>query len=114
MEQAEGKTKDQNRFSVGDETMSQNYNNAISHFYRGEMQRTYNWRRRLDRTTNWAIVIIAGTLTWTFSNTARLHFVLLLSIFFIPSLPLSSRGATRFISFTSPGCECWRRTFLLP
>lgn len=102
MEQSESKTKDQNRFSVGDETMSQNYNNTISHFYRGEMQRTYNWRRRLDRTTNWAILIIAGTLTWIFSNTARLHFVLLLSIFFITFLAaIESRRYAVYIVYKS-------------
>lgn len=82
MGETEQKSGDNNR-KVEEDTLSQNYNNAISHFYRGEMQRTYNWRKRLDKTTNWAIVIIAATLTWTFSNEASLHFVLLISLFFI-------------------------------
>ncbi|MEA1994427.1 MAG: DUF2270 domain-containing protein [Euryarchaeota archaeon] len=37
----------------------------------------------MDRTTNWAIIIIAGILTWAFSSKTRPHFVLLLGFFFV-------------------------------
>lgn len=85
-----------------DKVRAQNYNNAISHFYRGELQRTYNWRKRLDRTTNWAIIIIAGMLTWTFSNGARLHFVLLIGLFFILFLALlESRRYRTYVVWNS-------------
>lgn len=84
------------------DTLSANYNNAISHLYRGEMQRTYNWRKRLDRTTNWAVILIAATLTWTFSSEARLDFVLLISMFFILFLAvIESRRYAVYIVYKS-------------
>jgi len=30
------------------------FNTAMIHFYRGEVQRSNTWRNRLDTTTNWA------------------------------------------------------------
>src|SRR4030095_12466686 len=30
------------------------FNTAMVHFYRGEVQRSNTWRNRLDTTTNWA------------------------------------------------------------
>jgi uncharacterized membrane protein len=41
---------------------------ALSHFYRGEMQRANSWRTRLDTTTNWAIISTLGILTFSFNN----------------------------------------------
>jgi uncharacterized membrane protein len=33
---------------------------AMTHLYRGEIHRMKLWRQRLDRTTNWAVLLIAG------------------------------------------------------
>ncbi|MDQ3753521.1 MAG: DUF2270 domain-containing protein, partial [Acidobacteriota bacterium] len=32
------------------------FNAAMIHFYRGEVQRSNTWRNRLDTTTNWAVL----------------------------------------------------------
>jgi uncharacterized membrane protein len=52
----------------------------MGHFYRGEIGRTVSWRTRIDRTTNWAVVLAATLLTWTFSADARPHYVLLVGM----------------------------------
>jgi uncharacterized membrane protein len=57
---------------------------VLAHFYRGEMQRSTDWRLRLDTTTNWAIVAATATFSWTFgtqSSGAESHIV-----FFFTSL----------------------------
>ncbi|WP_435075454.1 DUF2270 domain-containing protein [Halorubrum sp. HHNYT27] len=52
----------------------------MAHTYRGELGRTSSWRTRIDRTTNWAVVVTASLLTWTFSNESRPHYVLLIGV----------------------------------
>ncbi|MDY6775205.1 MAG: DUF2270 domain-containing protein [Halobacteria archaeon] len=49
----------------------------MGHFYRGELGRATAWRSRLDRTTNWAVVVTATLLTWGFSSPDNPHYVLL-------------------------------------
>ena len=50
---------------------------AMAHLYRGEIHRMKLWRQRLDRTTNWAVLLIAGVLTWAFSSETNPHYVIL-------------------------------------
>ncbi len=50
---------------------------AMAHLYRGEIHRMRFWRERLDRTTNWAVIILAAILTWAFSSESNPHYVLL-------------------------------------
>ncbi|ADJ13990.1 DUF2270 domain-containing protein [Halalkalicoccus jeotgali] len=53
---------------------------AMAHLYRGEIHRMKFWRERLDRTTNWAVVVISAILTWSFSRSSTPHYVILLGI----------------------------------
>jgi uncharacterized membrane protein len=62
------------------------FNTAIVHFYRGEVQRSNIWRNRLDATTNWAVITAGATLSFVFSSPDNPHFAipinsLLVSIF---------------------------------
>jgi uncharacterized membrane protein len=50
---------------------------ALAHLYRGELHRMTLWRERLDRTTNWAVLLIAAILTWAFSDATNPHYVVL-------------------------------------
>ncbi|WP_335998814.1 DUF2270 domain-containing protein [Halorientalis halophila] len=50
---------------------------AMAHLYRGEIHRMTLWRERLDKTTNWAVLLIAAVLTWAFSSEANPHYVIL-------------------------------------
>jgi uncharacterized membrane protein len=51
---------------------------AMAHLYRGELHRMKLWRERLDRTTNWAVILLAAVLTWAFSSEGNPHYVLLI------------------------------------
>lgn len=59
-----------------DETMGPS--SSLAHLYRGEVHRMELWRDRLDRTTNWAVILMAAVLTWAFSNRTNPHYVILL------------------------------------
>ena len=53
---------------------------ALAHLYRGEIHRMKSWRERLDRTTNWAVIVMAAVLTWAFSSEANPHYVILVGM----------------------------------
>ncbi len=56
------------------------YITAMVHFYRGEMQRSVQWRTRLDTTTNWALVTSGAMMSFAFSHMeASSHVSLLLA-----------------------------------
>jgi uncharacterized membrane protein len=52
------------------------FNTAMVHFYRGEVQRSNTWRNRLDTTTNWAVLTAGATLSFAFSSAENPHFVI--------------------------------------
>src|SRR6266511_3265280 len=52
------------------------FNTAMAHFYRGEVQRSNTWRTRLDTTTYWAVLTAGATLSFTFSSQLSPHFVI--------------------------------------
>ncbi|WP_306060117.1 DUF2270 domain-containing protein [Natronococcus wangiae] len=53
---------------------------SMAHLYRGEVHRMKYWRERLDRTSNWAVLVMSGVLTWGFSGPDRPHYILLLGM----------------------------------
>src|SRR5437667_10300399 len=64
------------------------FNTAMVHFYRGEVQRSNTWRTRLDNTTYWAVLTVGGALSFAFSSPNNPHFLIpiisiLVSIFLI-------------------------------
>jgi uncharacterized membrane protein len=52
------------------------FNTAMVHFYRGEVQRSNTWRNRLDATTNWAVITAGATLSFVFSSASNPHFAI--------------------------------------
>lgn len=52
------------------------FNTAMAHFYRGEVQRSNTWRNRLDTTTNWAVLSAGAMLSFAFSSPTSPHFVI--------------------------------------
>ena len=50
------------------------FNTAMIHFYRGEVQRSNTWRNRLDTTTNWAVLTAGATLSFVFSSATQRPF----------------------------------------
>ena len=53
---------------------------AMAHLYRGEIHRMKLWRERLDRTSNWAVTLIAAILTYAFSGVNRPHYIILVGV----------------------------------
>ncbi|MEF8874033.1 MAG: DUF2270 domain-containing protein [Candidatus Thermoplasmatota archaeon] len=72
------------------------FTSIVTDFYRGEVQRAYTWRTRLDRTTNWAILILSALITWTFSVSSRPDELLLFSLLFISILLIIEARRYRF------------------
>ncbi len=48
----------------------------MSHFYRGEVQRSNTWRTRLDNTTYWAVITTGAALSFAFSSPNNPHFLI--------------------------------------
>lgn len=53
---------------------------AVVHFYRAIVLHADVWRERLDATTNWAVVITIGVISFSFTQPESPHFVLLFLI----------------------------------
>lgn len=53
---------------------------SMAHLYRGEIHRMKLWRERLDRTTNWSVIVMAAILTWAFSSPNNPHYILLIGV----------------------------------
>jgi uncharacterized membrane protein len=62
--------------SIAQKLQPAEFNTAISHFYRGEIQRSNVWRTRLDTTTNWAVITAGATLSFVFSSPNNPHFAI--------------------------------------
>jgi uncharacterized membrane protein len=64
------------------------YINTVAHYYRGEIARMSGWRDRIDRTSNWAITVVAAMLSVSLSTPTAHHGVLLFAMLLV-SLMLS-------------------------
>ena len=53
---------------------------AMAHLYRGEIHRMKLWRERLDRTTNWAVIVMGAIITWAFSSEGNPHYIILIGM----------------------------------
>lgn len=56
--------------------------NMLVHFYRASVMHADVWRKRLDATTNWAVVTTAAVITFAFGSRESVHFVVLLALVF--------------------------------
>jgi uncharacterized membrane protein len=70
--------------------------NAVIHHYRGEMGRMASWRDRIDRTTNWAITVVAALLSISLSTPSSHHGVILFGMLIVSLLLLIEARRYRF------------------
>ncbi|WP_455873277.1 DUF2270 domain-containing protein [Rhizobium yanglingense] len=70
--------------------------NTLAHYYRGELGRMTSWRDRIDRTSNWAITVVAALLSLSLSTPTAHHGVLLFGIMLISLLLLIEARRYRF------------------
>jgi uncharacterized membrane protein len=70
--------------------------NSIAHFHRAEMGRIAGWRDRIDRTTNWAITVVAGMLSLSLSTPTAHHGVLIFAMVLVFLLLIIEARRYRF------------------
>ena len=70
--------------------------NTMVHYYRGELGRMAGWRDRIDRTSNWAITVVAALLSVSLSTPTAHHGVLLFAILLVTLLLLIEARRYRF------------------
>lgn len=70
------KKKETNPTAIPQKLSTNEFNTAMVHFYRGEVQRSNVWRNRLDATTNWAVITAGATLSFVFSSADNPHFAI--------------------------------------
>jgi uncharacterized membrane protein len=75
---------------------STEYVNTLAHYYRGEMARMMSWRDRIDRTTNWAITVVAALLSVSLSSPSSHHGVLLFAMLLVFLLLMIESRRYRF------------------
>jgi uncharacterized membrane protein len=70
--------------------------NTLAHFHRAEISRMAGWRDRIDRTTNWAITVVAAMLSVSLSTATAHHGVLLFAMILVLLLLLIEARRYRF------------------
>ena len=69
---------------------------VMVHYYRGELARMAGWRDRIDRTSNWAITVVAAMLSLSLSTPTSHHSVLLFAMLLITLLLFIEARRYRF------------------
>jgi uncharacterized membrane protein len=64
-------------------TTSGEFINVLAHYHRAEIARMAGWRDRIDRTTNWAITVVAAMLSVSLSTPTAHHGVLLFAMLLV-------------------------------
>ena len=77
------------------ETHSETVTAAV-HYYRAELARMAGWRDRIDRTTNWAITVVAALLSVSLSTASAHHGVLLFAMLLVYLLLMIEARRYRF------------------
>lgn len=70
--------------------------NVLAHYYRAEMARMTSWRDRIDRTSNWAITVVAALLSISLSTPDSHHGVLVFGMLLVSLLLLVEARRYRF------------------
>ncbi len=84
------------------------------HFYRGEVHRSTSWRQRLDATTNWAVLTMAGMLSFSFASPENPHIVLLLSNLVILAYLFIEARRYRYFEVYRARVRMLEENFLIP
>src|SRR5574342_1423490 len=63
----------------GYEMRPSEFNTAMVHYYRAEIQRSNVWRQRLDNTTNWAVIASSAAISFALSAPDHHYGVIILN-----------------------------------
>ena len=72
---------------------------TMAHFHRAEIARMAGWRDRLDRTSNWALTVVAAMLSVSLSTATAHHGVLLFAMLLVLLLLWIEARRYRFFDF---------------
>src|SRR5689334_17864996 len=70
--------------------------NVLAHYHRAEIARMAGWRDRIDRTSNWAITVVAAMLSVSLSTPTAHHGVLLFAMLLVLLLLVIEARRYRF------------------
>jgi uncharacterized membrane protein len=90
------------------------YVTAMSHFYRGEMNRIMVWRQRLDVTTNWAITSSNAMITIAFANREVPHIIFFFNLAIVWGLLWIEARRYRFYDAFRARIRMLEAHFLVP
>ena len=90
------------------------YITAMVHFYRAEVARSLAWRQRLDATTNWAVLTVAGMLSLSFGSPDAPHFMLLASNFILLAFLGIEARRYRYFAVYRARVRMLEENFLIP
>jgi uncharacterized membrane protein len=77
-------------------TTSTEFITVMAHYHRAEIARMAGWRDRIDRTTNWAITVVAAMLSVSLSTPTAHHGVLLFAMVLVLLLLVIEARRYRF------------------
>jgi uncharacterized membrane protein len=77
-------------------TSSTEFITVLAHYHRAEIARMAGWRDRIDRTTNWAITVVAAMLSVSLSTPTAHHGVLLFAMVLVLLLLVIEARRYRF------------------
>jgi uncharacterized membrane protein len=77
------------------------FNTAMVHYYRAEIQRSNTWRMRLDNTTNWAVVATGAAISFVFSSPNNPYAVLILNTLLVTIFLLMEARRYRYYELWS-------------
>src|SRR5215469_9014646 len=90
------------------------YVNAMSHFYRGEINRIMVWRQRLDVTSNWAITSSTAIITIAFSSREVPHIIFFFNLAIVAVLLWIEARRYRFYDAFRARVRMLEAHFLVP
>ena len=88
--------------------------NMIIHYYRGEIGRMTSWRDRIDRTSNWAMTVVAGLLSVSLSTPSSHHGVVLFAMLLITVFLLIEARRYRFFDVYRARVRQLERPYFAP
>jgi uncharacterized membrane protein len=87
---------------------------AMVHYYRAEVARMSSWRDRLDRTSNWAITVVAALLSVSLSTPTAHHGVLVFAMLLISLLLYVEARRYRFYDVYRMRVRQFERHYFAP
>ncbi|MEJ6784183.1 DUF2270 domain-containing protein [Aminobacter sp. Piv2-1] len=88
--------------------------NAMAHYHRAEMARMAGWRDRIDRTSNWAITVVAAMLSVSLSTPNAHHGVLLFAMILVFLLLWIEARRYRFFDVYRSRVRTFERYYFAP